>query len=169
MNAWETSNPKAHANPKAIAAIRKADLIVLGPGDLYTSILCNLVVGNIAAHIKKSKAKKVYVVNLMTKFGQTNNFTAADHVKEIEQYLGKKSLDIALVNKTSQYQKKLLQLYFQEKAKPVIDDLKDNHLKIVRKNFVATEVYKNQKGDKMKRSLIRHDSEKLARAVIDLL
>lgn len=161
--------PPARANTKAARAIRNADLIVLGPGDLFTSIICNLVVGNVAAHIKKSKAKKAFVVNLMTKFGQTNNFTARDHVKEIEKYLGKNSLDIALVNKTSQYQKKLLQLYSQENAQPVVDDLKSNHPKIVRKNFVAARVYKNSKGDTIKRSLIRHDSEKLAKAIIDLL
>ena len=161
--------PPARVNPKAKKAIAEADLIILGPGDLYTSIICNLVVGNIATNIKRSKASKVFVVNLMTKFGQTNNFTAQNHINELEKYLGMGSINTALINQTTSYQKRILSRYSQEKAQPVVDDLNDNHLKVIRKNFVATEVYKNQNGDKLKRSLIRHDSEKLAKAVVDLL
>src|SRR3989304_8101085 len=76
--------PEAKVNPKAIGAIKAADLIVLGPGDLYTSIICNLVVNGIAAAIAASKAKKVYILNLMTKFCPTYGFFATDHAGAVE-------------------------------------------------------------------------------------
>jgi uncharacterized cofD-like protein len=74
--------PKARVNKDALNAIKNADLIVLGPGDFYTSILPNLVVDGIGLQIKKSKAKIVFVANLMTKFGQTAGFKASDFVSE---------------------------------------------------------------------------------------
>ncbi|MGD8744650.1 MAG: YvcK family protein, partial [Candidatus Woesebacteria bacterium] len=80
--------PKADANKTAIKAISEADLIILGPGDLYTSIICNLVVDGISGAIKRSSAKKAFVLNLMTKYGETHKFTAQEFVNEIEEYLG---------------------------------------------------------------------------------
>jgi len=162
--------PPANANKKAVQAIIKADLIILGPGDLYTSIICNLVVGDIAKAICRSGARKVYIVNLMTKFGQTNDFTAKDHLDELERYLGKDVINYCLINKKDSYQTELLKRYSQEKAQPVVDDLRSSgSLKIIRKDFVSKDVYRRQKGDKLKRSLIRHDSSRLAKAVIGLL
>ena len=79
--------PKARAYPRAITAIKKADLIVIGPGDLYSSIAQILLTEGMSEAIRKSKAKKVYICNLMTKYGETNNFTVLDFVKEIEKYL----------------------------------------------------------------------------------
>ena len=81
--------PKAKAYPKAIEAIKNADLIIIGPGDLYSSLAQILLTYGIPQAIKKSKAKKVYVCNLMTKYGETNNFTVLDFTKEIEKFLGK--------------------------------------------------------------------------------
>ena len=168
--------PKATANKKALQAIKEADLIVFGPGDLYTSIICNLIVGGIVRAIKKSKAKKVYVMNLMTKFGQTNNFSASDHIKELERYLEGEVIGVCLLNSIKNHSKRVIVRYKQEKAHLVKDDLnisafprvKDG-LKVIRKSFVSETVYSNPKGDKLKRSLIRHDSKKLAKAIISLL
>jgi len=81
--------PQARANKRAISSILKADFIVIGPGDLYSSIIPNLLVKGIFQAIKESAAKKVYVCNLMTKLGETNNFEASDFVQEIENYLGR--------------------------------------------------------------------------------
>lgn len=162
--------PEASANPKALKAIKEADLVVLGPGDLYTSIICNLVVSDIAKGIRKSRAKKVFVLNLMTRFGQTSNLTASDHLKELEKYLGKGVVNVCLVNKTEKFPRGVLARYKEEKAYLVKDDLEKNHgVKIVRRSFISNEVYSKPKSDKLKRSLIRHDSVKLAKAIISLL
>ncbi len=82
--------PRAKAYPKAIEAIKKADLIIIGPGDLYSSLAQILLTYGIPQAIRKSKAKKVYICNLMTKYGETNNFTVSDFTKEIEKFLGSK-------------------------------------------------------------------------------
>src|SRR5260221_11275065 len=91
--------PTAEPNLQAIEALKKADLIVLGPGDLYTSLMPNIIVPGIADAIRQSKAKKVYVMNLMTKYGQTYNYSALDHIKTLEEYIGK-SLNYVLLNKS---------------------------------------------------------------------
>ncbi len=162
--------PKAKASPKALKAVREAEMIVFGPGDLHTSIICNLLVDGIADEIKKSKAKKVLVVNLMTKFGQTNNFSAKNHLDELENYLKKGIIDYCLVNKKFPYQRGILNRYSQEKASPVVDDLGFlKRPKVVREDFISEKIQKKDKSDKLKRSLIRHDSEKLARAIVELL
>lgn len=162
--------PEARANKKAIKAIKNADLIVLGPGDLYTSIICNLVVKGISEAIRKSKAKVCYVMNLMTKFGETNDYTAKDHLTELEKYLNKGAVDFCLVNKNKKFSNSVLERYIQEKAVPVKDDLDEvEDVEVVRGDFVSSKVYKKAKGDKLKRSLIRHDSDKLAKSVMSLI
>ncbi len=110
---WLT--PRARINPRAKKAIMSADLIVIGPGDLFTSIIPNLLVEGVAATIRRSPAKKVYIANLMTKFGETNGFFAKDFISAIEKYLGKNSLDYALFNKRKP-SKSLLARYRREHA-----------------------------------------------------
>jgi uncharacterized cofD-like protein len=164
--------PEATVNPEALKSIRETDMIVLGPGDFYTSILCNVVVDGVAAAIKKSKAKKVFVMNLMTKYGQSNGFAASDFVVELEKYLGRDVIDYYLVNKPVKFPKGILSRYREEKAVIVKDDLaKIERLKgmVIRKNFVSGKVFEKQPGDKLMRSLIRHDPGKLAGVIIDLL
>jgi len=113
--------PETRANTMAVKAIKEADLIVLGPGDFYTSILCNVVVPGVASAIRKSKGKVAYVLNLMTKFGQSNKFKASDFLNEIEKYLGSKVLDYILVNISNNFPRGVLSRYKEEQAKPVID------------------------------------------------
>jgi uncharacterized cofD-like protein len=103
--------PEAKANPKAIQSIKEADLIILGPGDLYTSTICNLVIDGIATAICRSKAKKVYVMNLMTRYSQTYNFTASDYLKELEKYLGIGAIDYVLINKSKKFPPGILNRY----------------------------------------------------------
>lgn len=159
--------PKAKGNKKALLAIKNADLIILGPGDLYTSIICNLVVDGIGKAVAKSKAKKLYVVNLMTRLGQTTDMTASDHVREVEKYLGSK-LDYLLVNKSSSFPSKALAAYREEGAIPVKDDL-GSRAGVIRANLVASKIFQKSASDKLVRSLIRHDSDKLAKAVMTIL
>ncbi len=171
--------PKAKANPKALTTLKKADLIILGPGDLYTSIISNLVVDEVAKAIRKSKATKVFIVNLMTKFGQTNDFSAKDHVWELEKYLGKGVIEVCLVNKqslrpsgqkTKKYPRGVLMRYKEENAIPVKDDLgSGNSLRVIRRSFISRRVFEKPKSDKLQRSLIRHESDRLAKAIMSLL
>lgn len=165
-----TTIPDAHANPKAIQAILNADIIVLGPGDLYTSIICNLVIGGISQAIAKSKAKKVYVVNLMTRFGQTNDFTSKDHLETLEKYLSPAKVDVCLVNSKSDFPSSILKRYVEEQAHPVTNHLQSTPtLKVIHKDFVSNTIFTSPKSDKLKRSLIRHDSAKLAKAIYELI
>lgn len=163
-------SPKARVNPEALKAISEADLIILGPGDFYTSIIPNLVIEKVAPGLNKSKAKIAYVMNLMTKFGQTVGFKASDFIAEMEKYVGGRSLDYCLINSNYKFPTGVLSVYKKEKAEPVCDDLGEymGKTKIIRRNLMSGRVYVKAKGDKLIRSLIRHDSVKLAKAVVDL-
>lgn len=157
--------PNAEANPEAIAAIGNADLIVLGPGDLYTSVVPNLLVEGISGAITKAKAKKVYVLNLMTKYGQTFNFTARDHLDVIKKYLGR-SVDTVVVN-NAPLSTTALEVYKKFHEFPVLDNLtKSDNVSIVRSDVASRIISQKSKSDTLVRSLIRHDSKKLASVLI---
>lgn len=149
-------DPKAKINQRARSAIIGADMIVIGPGDLYTSIVPNLVVEGVRDSIKKSKAKKVYVVNLMTKWGETNGFKAPNFIAVVERYLGRDALDYALINtkrpspeRMRYYEKEFAEFVeageFLKKPVPVFGD------------FLR------------KKGFVRHDPERLARTLVSLL
>lgn len=161
--------PQARAYRKAIKAIREADLVVNGPGDLYTSIVCNFIIKGIPQALKRTKGKVVYVMNLMARYGQSYKFTAKDHVAVLEKYLGKGVLDYVLINKTK-LSRSILRRYKEEKAFPVKDDL-DNpkEFKIIRQALLSTKIAQKAVGDRLRRSMIRHDPQKLARAIMKLL
>lgn len=160
--------PKARANPEALAAIQNADMIVLGPGDLYTSLLPNVLVDHISEAIKKSRAKKVYVVNLMTKWGQTYNFTARDHVRVVEKFIGC-PVDCLVIN-NARIPPKALAIYAKSDEWQVRDDLGSNTGKqIVREDVVSRQFTARAKSDTLVRSLIRHDSKKLAAALVKII
>jgi uncharacterized cofD-like protein len=89
--------PKGHANPKALKAIRDADAIIIGPGNLYASLIPNLLVGGIPEAIKKSRAKKIFICSLMTKVEHTRDFSVAGYTEAIEKYLGS-AVDIVIYN-----------------------------------------------------------------------
>jgi len=159
--------PNATINPKAEAAILNADLIILGPGDLYTSILANCVVDGVPEALRHTPATLVYVANLMTKVGQTTGLGAAEHVAEIIRYLGRQP-DVVLVN-NGEIPEDLLLRYATENEYPVTMNCDGDTCIIVAADFTAKEAVRLQSGDVLKRSLIRHDSRKLARAVMDVL
>lgn len=158
--------PEIKANPTALVAIKKADLIVIGPGDLFTSLLPTLLVKRISEAVKKSKGKKVFVLNLMNKFGQTNGFSVSRHLSEMENHTGVE-FDYVLINNASP-PKEVLRYYASfEKSHPVEDDLLSP--KIMRGDFLSRRTFKPQAGDKLKRSLLRHDPGKLAKALVKIL
>ena len=104
----------------------------------------------------------------MTKFGQTHGFSALDHITALEKYLGEGVLDYYLVDKAINYQTPILRRYKKENAFPVKDDLGKSK-KVVRRSISSGVIYKKHEFDGLKRSLIRHDSRKLAKAIIELL
>jgi len=160
--------PEAVPNPEALEAIAQADLVVLGPGDLYTSLLPNLLVTGVAKALQQTKAEIVYVLNLMTKYGQTYNFKATDHVKTIESIIGN-SLDYVLVN-TAPFSRKALGIYAKFHEIPVVHDLpKNSYYQVLESKLVSNAVYKKSSSDALIRSLIRHSSDRLAQALFGII
>lgn len=160
--------PSISANPSAIAEIRKADYIIIGPGDLYTSIIPNLLVIGIADAIKKSRAKKLYVMNLMTKYGQTTHYTAQNHIEDLEKYVGKGTIDTILIN-IKRPSQETLSWYEDFDEQPVINDLSGENYFIYKKNLLKDIILKKSSTDSLKRSIIRHDSDKLARVIMRII
>ena len=162
--------PEAKAYRSALEAIKKADLVVLGPGDLYTSLICNLIVKSIPQALKKTKAKIVYVMNLMSRFGQTYRFSAQDHLRVIEKYIGRGALDYVVVNNNYSFPAKVLQRYREENSYLVEDDLGEpKKPQVIRTDLLSSAVFEKAKGDRLRRSIIRHHPQKLAKVLVELL
>ena len=161
--------PEAKIYRKAREEILDADLIILGPGDLFTSLVPNLIVKGVSEAIRKSKAKKLFIVNLMTKYGQTYGFKAADFITNLEEYLGEGVLDFVLINNNWQISRSVARRYKEERAKIVEDNLKDNSYRVIRSDLISGTEVKLVVGDKLKRSLLRHDPQKLAAEISKIL
>ena len=160
--------PNVFANKKAIESIENANLVLFGPGDLYTSIIPNLIVSGIKEALKKSKSLKVFAVNLMTKYGQTTNYTAKDHIKDLEKYLGRNVLNCVIINSRVP-NKDILDWYKFQNEVLVKNDIKGKRLNVLRCDLLSQVVIRRDPSDKTKRSLIRHDPKKLAKCVYSLL
>lgn len=113
-----------HAEPvrSAVEAIERADIIVMGPGSLYTSVIPNLLVDGISEAIRKSRAKKVYVCNIMTQPGETDGYTASDHLAALEKHSYKGSVDYIIVN-DADLPDSVKAHYAEENAEPVTADM----------------------------------------------
>lgn len=158
-------NPEVAISGDAAIAIKNADLIVLGPGDLYTSVLANCVVPGVSEALQKSAAKLVYVCNLMTKAGQTMHMNATNHYDEIVKYIQREP-DIMLFNETP-LPSDLIQRYAEEQEYPVPYEIGVNK-KFIGKDLLATEAITTAEGDVVRRSFLRHDVDKLAQAIMAL-
>ncbi len=152
--------------PEAKKAILEADLIVLGPGSLFTSVITNLLVKGMPKAIKKTKAKKVYIANVMTQVNQTHHFKLSGHVKAIEKYLGKGVLDYVVFN-DKKPSKKILSQYKSEQSFFVENDLKKKAKPAPVGANIVEKVPKPKK-KATKQQLLRHDSEKLAKILVSL-
>ena len=159
--------PESKANPKAIEVILNADLVIIGPGDLYTSLMSNFLVKGIRGALEETMAKKVFVLNLMTRYGQTFGYSAKDHIEDIEKYIGR-ILDFVLINSKS-IPSKILKKYEKEKAFPVEDNLEKDYFNIIRDDLLSEHETEKIKEDVLDRSLIRHSSDKLAKVIISLI
>lgn len=157
--------PFPKVNPRVIDEIKTSDLIILGPGGLHTSIIPNLLVNGVSQAICESEAKKAFIVNLMNRKGQTTGYKSSDYVKEITKYLGKDVLDYILVNNQNP-PKDLIDDYAEE-GELIENDMKGDS-RIVQANLLGS-LESEAKKDLIKRSLIRHDSEKLASELMKIV
>ncbi len=161
--------PEVALNPAVAQAVRGADLIVIGPGDLYTSLLPNLLVMGMSDALKKSKAKKVFVSPLMNKYGQTDGFSVCEYLDMFTQVVGKQIFDLVIYNDVLP-PKKLLKKYLDE-GEPVLfrADGCPKDVRLVPADLLAVTSVKRAKGDALARSYIRHDSEKLAQVLMEFV
>jgi uncharacterized cofD-like protein len=145
--------PSAKINPYAIDVLKSADVIIIGPGDLFTSLIPNLLVKGVKKAISSSKAKKIYIVNLMTKFGETNKFKASDFLSVLEKYLGKNVINSVIMNI----------------EKPSLERLKkyaEEHAEIVRPDIHPSKKLKVIKAELLRdKGFLRHDPDKLAKVI----
>ena len=161
--------PKVFANPKAISRISQSDYLILGPGDLYTSIIPVLLVDGVKQAILKSNAKIIYIMNLMTKSGQTSNYKATDHLEDMKKYLGKKP-DYVLVN-NGKIPSGVLEWYLRYHENPVVNNIKDDEpgIKMIQENFTDQKSFIKSKSDQLTRSILRHDSTKLKKILVKII
>lgn len=143
----------------ALAAIEEADIIVLGPGSLYTSVLPNLIIKGMPEAIAKSSAFKIYVCNVMTQLGETTHYTAADHLKAIVEHSNKDVLNACIIN-TAEVPLEAQARYKTEDSVPVqadVEKIKEMGYKVVATDLLSVNNY------------VRHDSAKLTKALINLI
>lgn len=157
-------DPDPLANPKAVDEILNADLVIIGPGGLHTSLIPNLLIEGIKEAINSTHAKKVFVVNLMNRKGQTSGYKVKDYVDELNYYLGKDTLDFILVN-NQMPEEDLMQAY-AEQGELVVNNLFEE--RVIQAPLLG-EMKEAAKKDLIKRSLIRHDSKKLAQELIKIV
>ena len=145
-------------NPRAKEAIENSDYVIVGPGDLYTSIIPNLLCKGMVEAIRSSSAKIIYVCNIMTKHGETDGFAVEDFVRVLEQYLGEGTIDYLLVN-NGELRSSLLRKYEEENKIPVRlrnrELLVQKGIKVVERDFTSETDY------------LRHDPRKLSRTIED--
>ena len=159
INSVSLQPDKPTATPDAIKAIEEAQVIVLGPGSLYTSIVPNLLIKEITDSIAASHAIKVYVCNVMTQPGETDGFSVSDHIKVLVNHSHARVLDYCVIN-SGEISKEMFDRYRMQNSLPVINDKKKIEsigYRVIEDDFVATD------------DVIRHDPGKLARIILGLL
>jgi uncharacterized cofD-like protein len=151
------ANPPAL--PRALQAIEEADYIIMGPGSLYTSVIPNLLVPEIAEAIARQKVPCIYVCNIMTQPGETQGYAVSDHIQAIDRTCGYRLFDAVLVQKKSPSAQALIR-YAQENSHPVFFD-REAVMQLGRRVVVANVMHENERTGQ-----IRHDSERLARILL---
>lgn len=144
----------------AVQAIIDADLIVVGPGSLYTSIMPNLIVPSVQEALEKTAAKIVYVCNLMTQAGETTGYTASDHIEAINRHIGRGIVQSIIVH-NEQIQEAIREKYAEENAEPVIYDT--DRLLALGLEIIEGDIINKQ------HPALRHDNDKIAELLYSLL
>ena len=145
------------SSAEVIDAIKTANIIVFGPGELYTSILSNLLIEDVSKAILKSRAKKVYVSNIMHQPGQTAGYTLARYINELERYIGKHVLDYAIVN-NGVITEEMMKDFNQEESYPVkidLENIQNRAISVIKEDLVLTAP-----------GSIIHDSDRLAEIIM---
>lgn len=148
------------ATPDAIKAIKEAQIIVLGPGSLYTSIIPNLLIDEISREIAASEAIKVYVCNVMTQPGETDGYSVCDHIKALAAHSSERILDYCVVN-NGEVPEQVLKRYAGENSLLVVNDRKNIEslgYRVVEEDFIM-----------IQDGVIRHDAEKLAKIILSFI
>jgi len=155
---------RADANPDALEAIKHADKIIFSPGDLFTSVLPHLLVDGVKEALRASKAKIYFVLNIMTKPGETDGFAASNFLEKTVFYLGDKNrLDYVIVNNT-RINSEILNIYKAEGQELIKFDEERCRSVVPKTKIVKTKLVKYL----AKEHLLRHDSERLANTILSL-
>lgn len=149
--------PKARAYPKALIEISRADIIIIGPGDLYSSLAQILITEGMADAIKKSRAKKVYICNLMTKYGETKDYSVGDFTSKIEGLIGA-PVDRVIYNNKKITEKRSSD--YRKKNKELLSPVTPN-LDLDKKKFIGADIIKSA-GD------IVHSPKKLIKTILNI-
>ena len=152
------SNTKAA--PGVIEAIREADAIIIGPGSLYTNVIPNLLVKGVSKAIKESNGFKIYISNIMTEPGQTYNYSLSDHIKAIKRHIGEGMIDYCIYD-TGEITPEFIRMYNLKGAELVEQDIqraKAEGVNLIKRDLATVED-----------DHIRHDSDAIAKAVIELI
>ncbi len=168
-----SSEPIAKINPKAEEEILEAEYIILGPGDFYTNTVANLIVEGVVPAIMKSKARLIFVINLMTKQSEAYNYKASDYLEDLKKYMPLERINTILINDDLAYPETALKKYEEEDSRPVKDDLDTyilpENIKVERKPIILKKETRTQKGDLMKRAMIRHSQKKLGQELANIM
>ncbi|MBI4138831.1 YvcK family protein [Candidatus Uhrbacteria bacterium] len=159
--------PDPKVNAEAVAEIENADAIVVGPGDYWTSIVPNLIVPGIPqalAALQNAGGRIYFVCNLVTKRGQTDGYAASDFKRRVEELIAPATVDVMLIN-TLTPNPLILERYGQGGETLIQDDLPRRDPRVLRKPLISSEISEAASGDRLRRSLLRHDSERLAHAI----
>lgn len=161
--------PEVSANPEALKRIEESDYIIAGPGDLYSSIVPVLITGKMKEVIKKSRAKIIYNLNLMTKCGQTANYKASDHLNDLTNYFGR-ALDTVVINKQV-VPDNVKKWYKSQEEKVVANDLTEANYQgqVITEDLLNHDLFIKSSNDQFVdpkvRSILRHDPNKLAQVI----
>ena len=148
-------------NEDVLKAIEEADYIIMGPGSLYTSIIPNLVISNVSEKIRESKAKKIYVCNVMTQHGETDNYSVCDHIVAINKHVEENIFDLVIAN-SREFDDSILSKYHKEKQEPVKIDqekIKELGIKLIKNNDVGI----------IDNNTIRHNADKVSELIYDYI
>lgn len=160
--------PQARINPQAQNAILDADMVVISPSNFYSSLVPAIIVDGVADALQQTSARIVQVINLVTKPGQTDGWQVSDYVSEFERFAGRGVVDYALYN-TDEPTAEMLAKYAAEGEFPVGYDeawLKKANYKAVGKRLLSKEIPQISPNDKLERTLIRHDSDAVAKQLM---
>ena len=148
-------------NEDVLKAIEEADYIIMGPGSLYTSIIPNLVISKVSEKIRESNAKKIYVCNVMTQHGETDNYSVCDHILAINKHVEENIFDLVIAN-SREFDDSILSKYHKEKQEPVKIDqekIKELGIKLIKNNDVGI----------VDNNTIRHNADKVSELIYDYI